>query len=191
MIRMFLLCVGFVAVSVLLLVYQPGARRLAREDAADHSVTRAEPRIAPIAAPEPEPRQYVAQSLSAPAPLPEPPAPVPIVQPGFPPGPLDAAGLRRMTWETVSNLDAATGRKAVPGQPGSLLHSIVRKSLSELDSPIRAERYVVQSGDSLISIAVALYGDANMTGPLFAANQDILARPDDLRAGQVLVLPRD
>jgi nucleoid-associated protein YgaU len=40
-----------------------------------------------------------------------------------------------------------------------------------------------------VSIADAIYGDVNMTGPLFAANQAILSRPDDLKPGQALVLP--
>ena len=40
------------------------------------------------------------------------------------------------------------------------------------------------------SIAQAIYGDANMTGPLYATNADQLADPRDLAPGQVLVLPR-
>ena len=41
-----------------------------------------------------------------------------------------------------------------------------------------------------MSIAQAVYGDVNMTGPLFAANQELLQRPDSLRPGQTLVLPQ-
>lgn len=41
-----------------------------------------------------------------------------------------------------------------------------------------------------MSIAEKVYGDINMTGPLFASNQQILSRPDDLRAGQTLILPQ-
>ena len=49
--------------------------------------------------------------------------------------------------------------------------------------------YVVQPGDSLVTIAERIYGDVNMTGPLYALNQGLLVRPDGLRVGQTLVLP--
>lgn len=101
-----------------------------------------------------------------------------------------------MTWDSLANLNHATGREAAPGQPGSLLHSIVRRSMDGMPPQPQprpeaaSSRYTVQEGDSLVSIAGKLYGDINMTGPLFAANRSILARPDDLRAGQRLVLPK-
>ena len=100
-----------------------------------------------------------------------------------------------MTWDTLANLNNATGQDVPPGQPGSLLHTIVRRSLSDAGDGSVATResglgsYLVQEGDSLVSIAERVYGDVNMTGPLFAANQDALTRPDDLRSGQVLILP--
>ena len=117
---------------------------------------------------------------------------------------MDDQSLRRMTWDTLSNITRATGKESAPGQPGSVLHTIVKRSLNEADSPViarstpavtapppkpEAKIYVVQPGDSLVTIADRIYGDVNMTGPLFAANQAILSRPDDLRAGQTLVLP--
>ena len=50
--------------------------------------------------------------------------------------------------------------------------------------------YTVRPGDSLATIAEQVYGDVNMTGPLFAANQDSLVGPSDLKVGQELALPR-
>jgi nucleoid-associated protein YgaU len=111
---------------------------------------------------------------------------------------LDDQAMRRMTWDTLSSLNHATGRDSAPGQPGSLLHTIVRRSLDgtpAAQSGASAQSqpggfYVVKEGDSLVSIAHDIYGDVNMTGPLFAANQTILSRPDDLSPGQTLVLPK-
>ena len=109
--------------------------------------------------------------------------------------------MRRMTWNALSSLNQATGRETAPGQPGSLLHAIVRRSLDgtpataaeasgATTSPGAPQVYVVVSGDSLVSIAEKIYGDVNMTGPLFTANRSIMSRPDDLRPGQTLVLPK-
>ncbi|NVO24027.1 LysM peptidoglycan-binding domain-containing protein [Donghicola mangrovi] len=50
--------------------------------------------------------------------------------------------------------------------------------------------YTVQSGDTLTRIARMMYGHGDY-GPIFAANQDILASPDLIKVGQVLRIPRD
>ncbi len=188
MIRMVLFALGFAVVTVALVLFQPGNGRQAntRPDASAE-VTRAVPALGPALPEQP--------ALAARAPVetaPRPPVP-PAPQAGQ--TALDDQSLRRMTWDTLSNLNHATGRETAPGQPGSLLHTIVRRSLDEPAVPQRvtaraeAKVYVVQKGDSLVAIAERVYGDVNMTGPLFAANQAILARPDDLREGQTLVLP--
>ncbi len=184
MIRMFLFAAGFVVITLVLVIYQPGSSRPLRD--LPEPVTRAEP--APLTPAVPEQAAPAAtQVLARPAPRATAPAP------GA--GPLDDQTLRRMTWDTLSNLNTATGRESAPGQPGSLLHTIVRRSLEdgggspEPQPVIVPDTYVVQEGDSLITIAEKVYGDVNMTGPLFAANQSFLARPDDLRPGQRLVLP--
>ncbi len=184
MIRMFLFAAGFVAITLVLVIYQPGSSRPSRD--LPEPVTRAEP--APLTPAVHE--QAVApatQTLARPAPR--------VIAPAPGTEPLDDQSLRRLTWDTLSNLNTATGRESAPGQPGSLLHTIVRRSLEDSGAPsapqpvIVPEIYVVQEGDSLITIAEKVYGDVNMTGPLFAANQSFLTRPDDLRPGQRLVLP--
>lgn len=206
MIRMVLFALGFIAITVTLVIVQPGAKgRLPEATAADPVVTRAEPAMtaAPVAAPAPATPAPVPQAIvGLPAEGAEPTvdiarvvSPKPqAVRPAPTAAPLDDQEMRRMTWETLSSLNHATGRESAPGQPGSLLHTIVRRSLDGSPAP-RSETstgqglYVVQDGDSLVSIAERIYGDVNMTGPLFAANTSILSRPDDLRAGQTLVLP--
>ena len=50
--------------------------------------------------------------------------------------------------------------------------------------------YVVKTGDTLIKIARDQYGTDDY-GPIFAANQDVLASPDLIKVGQLLRIPRD
>ena len=187
MIRMVLFGLAFLGITIGLLVFQPGSNRRAPEPLGE-PVTRAEPEVAAEVAPTPV------------ADLPPPrTVQVPVLVPT--PEMLDDQSMRKLTWSTLSSLNHATGRETAPGQPGSLLHTIVRRSLDD-GPPVTEDGlavaegdtdatglYVVQEGDSLVSIAERVYGDMNMTGPLFAANQAILARPDDLRPGQTLVLP--
>jgi nucleoid-associated protein YgaU len=185
MIRMILLAMAFVGITVALLVFQPGSRRAELAPLPDPVVTRAEPSLE--ADDLPVPGLLLQPAVTAQS------APAPVVMPQ---GNMDDQALRKMTWDTLSNLNHATGKDSAPGQPGSLLHTIVKRSLNDGSrAPSTAHVaevpsvYIVQSGDSLVSIAEAIYGDVNMTGPLFAANQEILNRPDDLRPGQALVLP--
>ncbi|CUH79035.1 LysM peptidoglycan-binding domain-containing protein [Tropicibacter naphthalenivorans] len=189
MIRMALFALGFLAITVTLVIMQPGASRKAAEaPSVEPVVTRAAPQVDPL-----EPMSGLADVAAPKVAQPLPPVQRPQVARG---GDMDDQSLRKMTWDTLSSLNHATGRETAPGQPGSLLHTIVRRSL---DAPAAGQAapqgvaptiYVVQPGDSLVSIADKVYGDVNMTGPLFAANQAILTRPDDLAPGQTLVLPR-
>ncbi len=201
MIRMVLFALGFLAITVALVVLQPGADRGGPEGPLPEPVTRAEPRLpSGLAQPEGSSGALFSDVPFARQPEPE-PEPFAHTALGLPPTPLAKGGdmddqeMRRMTWDTLSSLNQATGRESAPGQPGSLLHTIVRRSLDGVPAGVApvvnnsTGTYVVQSGDSLVSIAERVYGDVNMTGPLFAANQDLLSRPDDLRPGQTLILP--
>ncbi|WP_186766475.1 LysM peptidoglycan-binding domain-containing protein [Puniceibacterium confluentis] len=182
MIRLVLFFGGFVAVTLLLLVFQPGAA-VKRGGYSDNppEVSRGAPQLTgAFDTAEPE---------VTPTPQEQPPGDPRRVMDTH--SPAAAPDLRRLTWDSIARLNAATGRSRAPGQPGSLLHSIVRKSLEVQQTPAirNPAEYIVRPGDTLVSIAQALYDDVNMSGPLFAANQHVLAGPDDLRAGQVLKLP--
>jgi len=52
-----------------------------------------------------------------------------------------------------------------------------------------ANEYVVQSGDSLWTIAVKLFGDGTRSEAIFQANKDRLRTKNDLKVGQKLRLP--
>jgi nucleoid-associated protein YgaU len=56
-----------------------------------------------------------------------------------------------------------------------------------MDPPPRI--YIVQSGDTLSSIAREKLGDANRWPEIFALNRDVISNPDRILPGQVLVLP--
>lgn len=198
MIRMVLLGLGFLAVTVALVVLQPGAGPRTEDQPllGTSPVTRGEPALTMPLTDEPhvaEPTQPVQATPLFTAPQPAPTATAAA------PADMDDQSIRRMTWDTLSNLNQATGRESAPGQPGSLLHTIVRRSLDDQGAApgvggsaqsARNGVYVVQPGDSLVSIAQSIYGDVNMTGPLFAANQELLKGPDSLQPGQSLVLPQ-
>jgi nucleoid-associated protein YgaU len=49
--------------------------------------------------------------------------------------------------------------------------------------------YTVQAGDSLTRIALRIYGDGERAAAIFQANRGKLRSPNDLYAGQVLVIP--
>lgn len=50
--------------------------------------------------------------------------------------------------------------------------------------------YRVQSGDTLTRIAAKIYGDPNQWTKIFEANRDTLGKPENVRPGQVLVIPK-
>lgn len=49
--------------------------------------------------------------------------------------------------------------------------------------------HVVQSGETLSSIAKHYYGDAGEYVAIFEANKDKLSNPDHIEVGQELVIP--
>jgi nucleoid-associated protein YgaU len=50
-------------------------------------------------------------------------------------------------------------------------------------------RHTVREGDTLFSLAVRYYGDAEHCTDLLRANRDVLEKPDELKPGTVLVIP--
>lgn len=224
-IRIAMMATGFVALTLALIILQPGPRR------GDDQIA-AEPRVV---------TRSTADLVEMPAVTPEPAMPVvdlPAVAPAPAPRPVDqvftevaaAAALaeraqtaertpartaateappvemREMSWSILESLNAHSGRDVAPGEPGSLLHTIVTRAVEDaaatrpdLDlrkpggrtapAPEAGSNYVVQRDDTLMLIAQRVYGDAAAFSLIFEANKDRMSNPEDLRVGQVLRLP--
>lgn len=173
LIRMVLMGTAFIGLTVVLVVFQPGSpRHAALPPAPESSVTRDAP--APLEA------VIVSGTAGATAMTQQP------------------ASVRDLTYGAISNLKSATsGATPAPGQPGSLLHGVVQRSLHtdpQSTQPMATNAaasgtYIVQPGDTLVGIAKKLYGDVNMASEIFIRNTGIMPRPDSLRAGMSLDLP--
>lgn len=210
-IRMAMLAVMFVSLTVALIVLQPGPKR----DFADYddreqvSMTNTSALdndtlpVAETSAEPPAPAPAAAQIAATP-----PAAPAPRATPAAPQSSGGALPeLRQMSWGILQQLDDATGRDTAPGDPGSLLHTIVTRATTDglsdagkpdmatrLPRPTQSDRhhdtYKVQPDDTLLVIAQRAYGDPAAFTRIFEANRDLLRTPEDLRPGQVLRLPR-
>ncbi len=66
--------------------------------------------------------------------------------------------------------------------------SRVDSTAQKLGEPA-AERYTVQSGDTLSHIAQRFYGKASAWNTIYEANRDQLDNPDRIQPGQVLRIP--
>ncbi len=88
--------------------------------------------------------------------------------------------------EEVARLNAAEQERAY--QPAATAY--VEPPKPAPPQPAAADSYVVQSGDTLSRIAAKVYGDPNKWNVLFEANKHTLARPESVRVGQTLVVPR-
>lgn len=124
--------------------------------------------------------------------------------------PAVAPELRDMSWQTLNALNTLGHKTKAPGQEGSLLNSIVRRSMGQvgnqpvlrtnavaiaavaptqrvLSAPSNApQSYIVASGDTLALIAIKLYGSALATDNLLSENPALRQNPNALRIGQVL-----
>ena len=188
---------AFVALTVVLIVFQPGSpRNAANAPVQEASVTRVAPSLDALSTP----------AVAEAAPTAQSPAGAALVSPQTVPGDVVPSSVRDLTFGAISNLKSATtGETPAPGEPGSFLHSVVQRSLDASASqqsavqpePVsqslarqpRARSYFVRPGDTLISIAQEVYGDPQMATALYESNAHILAGPDTLRAGMVLGLP--
>jgi nucleoid-associated protein YgaU len=77
----------------------------------------------------------------------------------------------------------------VPVDPTNIQGRPVEAPTPEAPPPSPTIEYTVKSGDSLSTIARSFYGSVRHVDFLFEANRDRLRSRDDLRAGQVLLIP--
>lgn len=99
--------------------------------------------------------------------------------------------------EEVARLNAALAGGAAPARSESqpLTQVQTRAALNDSLQPAKTkvtamESYVVQQGDTLSRIASKLYGDPNKWDVILEANKNTLKRPENIKVGQTLVIPR-
>ena len=194
LIRMAIMGTAFVALTVVLLVFQPGSPRHASGTALPETSV---PRVAaPLDSVVNAPADVSGSGVSFTDVAQQPVAPSSA-----------ALSMRDITFGAISNLKSATtGEAPAPGEPGSLLHSVVQRSIAGepvqtspvvqpepvAAKPVRksvSDKYFVRPGDTLGSIAQEVYGDAGMASEIFLKNTNIMSRPESLRAGMILDLP--
>jgi nucleoid-associated protein YgaU len=96
---------------------------------------------------------------------------------------------------SVPNQTTAGGNVLIGGQQPALSQNpVVRSEQTTRPAAAQSKTYVVQSGDSLASIAVKLYGakEGNKRANIdriFNANKNVLKSPDEIYEGQKLVIP--
>lgn len=97
--------------------------------------------------------------------------------------------LRALLTEARNENALLSGREvseAAVSQPGSR-EPILEPAVAIASS---LESYVVQPGDTLSRIASKFYGDPNKWNVIFEANKSLLRRPESVRVGQTLVIPK-
>lgn len=117
---------------------------------------------------------------------------------------IDGTGTRATVGSGIDSIDG-TGVDSIDGtgtqsSVGSDIDSIDGTGIDSIDGtglssaqPVFPQtggtQYLVQVGDTLQSIALAHYGDANKYVVIYEANRTTISNPDSVEAGQTLVLP--
>lgn len=86
----------------------------------------------------------------------------------------------------------AVGQKLIISKGLSVDINIKNESKSgeSVVSPIVGNSYVVVKGDSLVKIALRAYGDSYAWTKIWNVNKKIIAKPNLIYSGNVLVIPR-
>jgi len=92
---------------------------------------------------------------------------------------------------TSTGSTTASAASAAPVNKGGADFSGVRSTVESTAQIVgsAASRYTVVSGDTLSKIAKAHYGKSSQWSSIFEANRDQLDDPDEIKPGQVLVIP--
>jgi LysM repeat protein len=89
--------------------------------------------------------------------------------------------------ENTAPVDAAQAKSGPPVKP--LPPPSQAAAEGEKQGKAKARTYVVQSGDTLTSISRKIYQTPSRWKDILDANQNQLPSPDDLKAGQTIILP--
>lgn len=228
-IRVALLAIGFLTITLALIVMQPGPRpehafggdagQVSMTDTSSLYTTPAPAEIIEQKEPQQPASEPVETSAAEPPSMEPDPLPAPIIAPETPAPAIEVQNrrpgdgdLRSTSWAILRQLNAVSGQGNTPGAPGSVLHAVVTRAMTNglpatqaADIAIRQPRtdvmaamrptthfesYVVQPNDTLLMIARRAYGDTAAYARIYNANRDTLPTPEDLRSGQILRLPR-
>ncbi|MET4128712.1 LysM domain-containing protein [Roseovarius sp. MBR-6] len=218
MVRMVLIVAAFLAVTIAIVLVQPGtSRRAATADAAPDVVTRGEVTdLSAVSAPDmrldraaqTDPLQDATRLLTAPPPEARtkapPVAPEQVARPAPTSRPAEI-GFEAMVLDALAQgqseqyIDALVNDAAVKGRvevPTSFLTADGRVDtatiLSVLSAPARPripETYTVAMGDSIAALSYRFYGTLDRQADILAINPG-LERPGALALGTVITLPR-
>jgi len=202
MLRATLIAAGFFAITLALILVQPGKPRPSVDalPLTDTYVTRAAPDLSTVNAParQPDPEVTNAPLAEQPVqPTKEAPAAVASAPAATTLDSMVLGALQQGQSETyidaLVNDAAQKGRVEVPQglvtAEGRVDTALLLSALSQPARPRVPSTYTVATGDSLASIAYRFYGDLAKQSDIFAANSDSMQPTDRLRVGQVLNLP--
>lgn len=145
--------------------------------------------------PVPQPVQATPQPVQAPVPAPV-PQPVQAAQPAQAPAAAQPSAaemqaqaemarqleeLRRELEKSRAEMEALKAKESRRTAPAARPRP--------QPAPVRPTRYVVKEGDTLESIAVSVYGDADRWPDIYRANAGSVGRGGEVKPGQVLTLP--
>ncbi|MEQ8902586.1 MAG: LysM domain-containing protein [Roseovarius sp.] len=205
MLRVSLIAAAFLAVTIALVLMQPGKprRMAAPEIPLVGDVTRSGPDLAEVGAAVDKPADPLLPSVQAaldPGASAQSPSPEQVA-------PRSASGLEGMVIEALgqgqseSYIDALVndaaqkGRVEVPSAlvtpEGRVDTAVLLSALSQPARPRVPPSYTVATGDSLAAIAYRFYGNLNRQADIVAVNPDTLGAGARLTVGQVINLPAD
>lgn len=90
---------------------------------------------------------------------------------------------------TAPPAPAAAAALPVP-TPASALVGTTAAQKTAPAQPASFESYIVQPGDTMSRIAKKMYNNANKWDVIYEANRGSLKRPQDIKVGQTLIIPR-
>lgn len=77
----------------------------------------------------------------------------------------------------------------IPKDPSNIQGRPIESQTPQAATDAAVRRHTVARGDTLTSISRRYYGSIRHTDRILRANRSVLSRPEDLRPGQVLVIP--
>ena len=205
MLRASLIAAAFLAVTIALVLMQPGKprRMAAPEMPLAEDVTRSGPDLAEVSAPMDKPTDPLVQSMQvavdpgASAQAPSPSQAAPKAESGLESMVIEALdqGQSETYIDALVNDAAQKGRVEVPSAlvtpEGRVDTAVLLSALSQPARPRVPPSYTVATGDSLAAIAYRFYGDLNRQSDIVAVNPDTLGAGVRLQVGQVINLPGD